>query len=140
MGFDKRPWPEWNGRIGNSGDQAVATESAQLLGPGLKTVVVKTAVSREAARSLSPDEARRRIREAAQQMVSALGQGRAGLTPFVVKPPVKLEVDFRVTVEADLAGMMPGASRTGARTVAYQHADYREVFRAFRTMFNLASE
>ena len=123
-----------------TGDQAVATESAQLLGSAVKTVVVKTAVSREAAKSLSPDEARRRIRDAAQQAVNALGQGRAGLTPLVVKPPVNLEVDFRVTTEADLAGMMPGASRTGARTVGYQHADYREVFRAFRTMFNLASD
>jgi len=36
--------------------------------------------------------------------------------------------------------MAPGVTRTGPRTVAYQHQDFREVFRAFRSMFNLASD
>jgi len=122
-----------------SGDQALATEAAQLLGPALKTVVVKTAMSRHAARSLAPALACQRIREAAEQAVTALTKGKPAVSPWVVKPPVKLEVDFRVTVEADLAAMMPGATRIGPRTVGYQHAEYREVFRAFRTFFNLAS-
>jgi hypothetical protein len=35
--------------------------------------------------------------------------------------------------------MAPGFERKGPRTVGYRHGDYREVFRAFRTMFNLAA-
>ncbi len=119
-----------------SGDQALAAETAQLLGQSVKTVIVKTALSRNAARSLSPSEACSRIRQAAEQAVRSLGSVR----PFLPKAPYALEVDFRVTVEADLAQMAPGITRTGPRTVAYQHQDFREVFRAFRTMFNLAAE
>jgi D-amino peptidase len=119
-----------------SGDQALASEAGQLLGPAVKTVIVKTALSRNAARSLSPLEACNRIRTAAEQAVKSLSV----LRPLVLPPPFALEVDFRVTVEADLAQMAPGVTRTGPRTVAYQHQDFREVFRAFRTMFNLASD
>jgi D-amino peptidase len=119
-----------------SGDQALAAEATQLLGQAVKTVIVKTALSRNAARSLSPSEACSRIREAANQAVRSPGSAR----PFLPKAPFALEVDFRVTVEADLAQMAPGVTRTGPRTVAYQHQDFREVFRAFRTMFNLASD
>ena len=118
-----------------SGDQALAAETAQLLGQSVKTVIVKTALSRNAARSLSPSEACSRIRQAAEQAVRSLGSVR----PFLPKAPYALEVDFRVTVEADLAQMAPGITRTGPRTVAYQHQDFREVFRAFRTIFNLAA-
>ena len=119
-----------------SGDQALAAEAGQLLGQSVKTVIVKTALSRNAARSLSPSEACNRIRQAAEEAVRSLG----GVRPFLPKAPFALEVDFRVTVEADLAQMAPGITRTGPRTVAYQHQDFREVFRAFRTMFNLASD
>jgi D-aminopeptidase len=34
---------------------------------------------------------------------------------------------------------VPGSSRTGGRTVSYTADDYREVFRAWRAMYNLAA-
>jgi hypothetical protein len=34
---------------------------------------------------------------------------------------------------------VPGSVRTAGRTVAYAHDDYREVFRAWRALYNLAS-
>jgi D-aminopeptidase len=40
---------------------------------------------------------------------------------------------------ADMAELVPGSVRTGGRTVAYAHDDYREVFRAWRALYNLAS-
>jgi D-amino peptidase len=86
-----------------SGDQALASEAGQLLGPAVKTVIVKTALSRNAARSLSPLEACNRIRTAAEQAVKSLSAVR----PLMLPPPYALEVDFRVTVEADLAQMAP---------------------------------
>lgn len=118
-----------------SGDQALAAEAQQLLGQTVTAVIVKTALSRNGARSLSPPEACNRIRQAAEKAVRSLGNAR----PFLPKAPYALEVDFRVTVEADLAQMAPGVTRTGPRTVAYQHHDFREVFRGFRTMFNLST-
>jgi len=35
-------------------------------------------------------------------------------------------------------GTVPGSVRTGGRTLEYVHDDYREVFRAWRALYNLA--
>jgi D-amino peptidase len=116
-----------------SGDQALAAEANELLGPTVVAVIVKHAVSRFAARSLAPAEACRRIRDGA---TAALGRPHA---PFRLPAPIRLEVDFAETQMADMAELAPGSVRTGGRTVAYTHDDYREVFRAWRALYNLAS-
>lgn len=116
-----------------TGDQALSTEVRELLGEGVRTVVVKQAVSRHAAKSVSPERARIMTREAMQ---GALAGPRPA--PYLIASPITVEVDFRMTVEADHAAMAPGFNRIGPRTVSFRHDDYREVFRAFRTMFNLA--
>lgn len=115
-----------------SGDAALAAEAKDLLGPDVATVVVKEAVGRHAAKSMAPALACRRIKE---ETTKALKRRRA---PFVVAPPVTLEVDFAMTSHADMAEVCPGAKRLAGRTVSWSHADYREVFRAWRAMLNLA--
>ena len=59
--------------------------------------------------------------------------------PFTLASPVTLEVEFALTQHADNAELVPGSERRDGRTLTYTHADYREVFRAFRAMYNLAS-
>jgi D-amino peptidase len=115
-----------------SGDQALAAEAKALLGDAVETVVVKHAVGRFAARSVSPAESCRRIREGA---AAALPRTHA---PLVLDPPIRLEVDFALTHMADMAELVPGSVRTGGRTLEYVHDDYREVFRAWRALYNLA--
>jgi D-amino peptidase len=115
-----------------SGDQALAAEARDLLGPAVETVVVKHAVGRFAARSLPPAEACRRIRAGA---TAALGRRHA---PLRLQSPIQLEVEFALTQMADMAELVPGARRTAGRRVGYVHEDYREVFRAWRAMYNLA--
>ena len=115
-----------------SGDSALAAEAKDLLGTGVSTVVVKEAVGRHAARSVAPAIACRMIRE---EVPRALKRQHA---PFVVQPPIALEVDFAQTVHADMAELCPGATRTAGRTVALSHDDYREVFRAWRVLLNLS--
>jgi D-amino peptidase len=122
-----------------SGDQALAREARELLGDGVRVVVVKEAVSRHAARSFAPERARNLIFEAMREAVASRGAKASKPLPlYHLESPTALEVEFAVTVQADHAAMAPGFARSGARTVAFQHQDYREVFRAFRTMFNLA--
>ena len=115
-----------------SGDQALAAEARALLGPSVETVVVKHAVGRFAARSVAPAEACRRIREG---VAAALGRPHPA---FVLPAPIRLEVDFELAQMADMAELAPGSVRTGGRTVGYTHDDYREVFRAWRALYNLA--
>jgi D-amino peptidase len=95
-------------------------------------VVVKHAVGRFAARSVSPAESCRRIREGATAALRRKHQS------FVLDPPVRLEVEFALTQMADMAELVPGSVRTGGRTIAYVHDDYGEVFRAWRALYNLA--
>lgn len=115
-----------------SGDQALAEEARELLGPGVETVVVKQAVGRFAARSVSPAESCRRIREGA---AAALGRSHV---PLVLPAPIRLEVEFQLTQMADMAELVPGSKRIGGRTLEYVHDDYREVFRAWRALYSLA--
>jgi len=116
-----------------SGDSSLAAEARALLGEHVATVVVKQAVSRHAARSVAPAVACRMIRDA---VTAALQQPHA---PFVLPPPITVEVEFALTIHADMAELCPGATRTGGRTVAFTHQDYREVFRGWRAMLNLSA-
>ncbi len=115
-----------------SGDQAVAAEARELLGPAVETVIVKHAVGRFAARSLAPAEACRRIRAGAEAAL------RRRHVPLTLETPIRLEVEFALTQMADMAELVPGSTRTGGRTVEFVHEDYREVFRAWRALYNLA--
>jgi D-amino peptidase len=99
----------------------------------VETIVVKEAVGRFAARSVTPAIACERIRAGA---AAALKREHR---VFTVSSPVRLEVDFVQTDMADMAELVPGSVRTAGRTVSYTGDDYREVFRAWRAMYNLAS-
>lgn len=116
-----------------SGDQALAAEAHDLLGGSVETVIVKHAVGRFAARSVHPTEACRRIREGT---MAAL---RRPHVPLKLSSPIRLEVEFALTQMADMAELVPGAIRSDGRTLEYTHDDYREVFRAWRALYNLAS-
>jgi D-amino peptidase len=115
-----------------SGDQALAAEARAFLGPSVETVVVKEAVGRFAARSLAPVEACNRIRAG---VTAALNRAHR---PFRLPVPSRLEVEFELAHMADMAELAPGSVRTGGRTVAFTSDDYREVFRAWRALYNLA--
>lgn len=116
-----------------SGDQSLAAETRALLGQSVETVVVKEAVGRFAARSLTPTLACERIR------VGATAALRRSHRAFTLPAPIQLEVDFVETQMADMAELVPGSVRTAGRRVSYTGDDYREVFRAWRAMYNLAS-
>lgn len=103
--------------------------------PWITTVVTKDAIGYYAVDSLSPGEARRRIRAGA---IAAL-EDIAKLRPFVFAPPIALEIDFLRVENADFAELIPGVDRTGGRTVRFVHDDYRIVFRAFIAAMRLGA-
>ncbi|HET7599099.1 MAG TPA: M55 family metallopeptidase [Gemmatimonadales bacterium] len=115
-----------------SGDRACADEAREFLGPDVQTLAVKHAVSRSAARSLPPAVACRQIRDG---VAAALGRRHE---PVRIASPATIEVDLTFTHQADYAELVPGAVRRGPLTVSYTHADYKELFRAFRAIYNLA--
>jgi D-amino peptidase len=114
-----------------TGDQALAAEVRSLLGD-VTTVQVKEAYSRTAARCLPLEVSRRLIREGARAALTRRG------SPLRPETPITLEVDLMKTSQADVAALTPGAERVGPRTISFTHADYTQVYRAWRVIYNLA--
>ncbi len=117
-----------------TGDESTCKQCRELLGD-VETVTVKWAVGRMAARSLHPQEARRRIREAAARVVADPQRFR----PFAMDPPYVLEVDTVSTAMADAAALMPAVRRVGPRTLRFETSDVPTMFRAMLAILRLAA-
>lgn len=115
------------------GDQTLVLEARETLGEHVGCVAVKHGLSRYAARSLSPQRARAAIR-------AGVAEALARPHPlFTFDTPVTIETDYARSAYADMAALMPGAERTGARTVRYSHDDYLLAFQGWRAMTNLTA-
>ncbi len=113
-----------------TGDVAATIEAADLFGD-IETVAVKQGIGRFSTRTLSPEETRPRIREAAETAVSL------AIEPWQLSSPLTVEMDFLRSAEADMAQLVPGSERSSARTVTYTHDDPEMSFQALQAMVNL---
>ncbi len=113
-----------------TGDVAATLEATDLFGD-IETVAVKQGIGRFSTRTLSPEETRPRIREAAEAAVSL------AIKPWQLSTPLTVEIDFLRSAEADMAQLVPGAERSGARRVTYTHSDPQMSFKALQAMVNL---
>ena len=110
-----------------AGDRAVTEEAHALLGQ-IETVAVKDGVTRNAARCLHPEVAHKLIRQAAERAL------KLAVSPFVVPPPITLQVVFQRAIHADMAELVPGSQRVDGRTVEWTGEDMPTVYRVFRAM------
>jgi D-amino peptidase len=108
-----------------TGDRSACDETTALI-PGVRTAVVKEAVSRLAAHSLHPDRACALIRETAQRAVADAS---------TIEPPpltsATLEVDVRTTDIAEAASWVRGVERTGDRRLRFAGDSPLAVYRSF---------
>jgi len=119
-----------------TGDATACAQARELL-PGIDTVVVKEAVSRYAARGMSPVLARERIREGARRAVERAKRGE--LSPFRPEPPLRLEVDFVNAAGADAAELLPGTIRSGGTSTTYDAPDAQTMLKVLRAWTILAA-
>jgi D-amino peptidase len=117
-----------------TGDQTTIDQAAREL-PGIEGVVVKQALGRQAARSLHPVEACRRIEEGAFRAYAKHGQ-RPLYRP---KGPFTLEIDWMNASMADLCGDLPDVERVGGRTVRYRTADFQTCYRMLLALLVMAT-
>ena len=117
-----------------TGDEKTTDEALQLLGK-VEVVITKEGIGRFAAQSKHPSRVREDIRKRAQKAVETADRAH----PFVVKPPLRLEIDFMHTDMADQVVMMPGIERVSGRCVAYECDDFLMLYRMMRVMILLAS-
>ena len=116
-----------------SGDQNACADARTFL-PWIEAIAVKQAVGRYAADSLSPSSAQAAIKVG---MRKALQDYKGRAKPYTFKTPVELEMVFAWTSKADVAALLPGSVRAGARTLRFSADDFLTVFKAFRAMLAL---
>lgn len=116
-----------------SGDDALAEEVEALL-PWAERVVVKRALGYSLADSLSPQEARAAIRRGVRQAL----ENRERLRTYELEPPIRIEVDFRLPMQADFAAVLPDTERIGGRTVAFTASTADDAYRTFLAVHRLA--
>lgn len=107
-----------------SGDDAIVKEAQGLLGP-IEGAVVKWALSFHAARTLTPEASRDRIREAARKAVARISEWK----PYRVTAPVTLEVRFKNYRPAEVLAYLPWFERADAHSIRYRGKDILEVVR-----------
>lgn len=115
-----------------SGDQTIAQETRELLGP-IETAVVKHAIGFNAAEMMPPEESQRLIREGVKRGV----ERRAEIKPYRISHPVKLEVRFNDAVVAEIASYLPGVERPTGNTVVFTGRDMVEVSKFKAVLTNL---
>ena len=112
-------------------------EQAREIVPNVVGVEVKRAITRYSAACVHPSVARERIWAGAREAVE-LVKGRK-MKPFVVKPPIEVEIDMKDAGMADAALQMPGSKRKGARTITYSAPNALEAYKAIVCAVELAS-
>ena len=112
----------------------LACEEAESLYAGVRTARVKTAIDRYTARCLHPKAALRRIREAAGEAVSGVGD----LVPYVPGPPYTFTVEFATASTAASVMYFPQLRRLDERRVSWTDDDYETAFKMFIGVMRMA--
>ncbi len=113
-----------------TGDHRACQEAEKLL-PGILTAPVKEAIGRYAARGMHPEKARELIKEKAKQ---AMG---VSLQPFKLEKPLRLELSFLNSGQAEAAALLPGVEWIDSVTLGWTAPDAETIFRILRVLINL---
>ena len=107
-----------------SGDDAAVAEARALLG-NIEGAVVKRAISFHSAATMTPKAAQQLIRE---RVKAALAR-RSAFKPYVVRPPITLDVVFKNYRPAEILAYLPIVQRTTSHAIRFMGRDMIEVSR-----------
>jgi D-amino peptidase len=109
-----------------TGDQVTMAEAEPFM-PRVEQVAVKGSVTRFAAVSAHPEQAREMIYDGAQQALQRLGS-----IPLPdIERPAQLDVEMQTADMAEVASWVTGVRRSGTRSVRIQGDDPLQVYRSF---------
>lgn len=115
-----------------SGDQTIGEQARQLLGP-IETVAVKQATGFYSATMMHPEEAQRLVRAGVKRAL----ERRSELKPYRTAHPVKLEVIFKDTVNAEIVSYLPGVERPRGNAVVFNARDMIEASKFLEAILSL---
>ena len=101
-----------------AGDVAVCEEARRVL-PWVETVAVKDGIDKYAAICQHPEVAHAEIQEATARALK-----NRKFQPYVVKPPIRIGVEWNSTTIAQTCGLIPGVKVTGSRSTEYVSNDW----------------
>jgi len=129
------PEAAWNAAIAGyfdvpvvflSGDKAICQQIQEIIGP-IETAAVKEGLG-PAALMVHPAKAQEMIRKG----VAAGLRNLKAAKPYKPAAPYKLEIVFTDENLARRASLIPGADRTGERSVAFTSSDFMDIVKYFR--------
>lgn len=118
-----------------AGDEKAVEQTRAFVGRQAVGAVVKWGLSSTAALHLHPAKAQDVIRAAAKQAVERIGDA----SPYRLQSGVTVELEFDHQSRADQAELLPGASRTGERAIAFNPTGGMEFNDMFRAACKLAA-
>jgi D-amino peptidase len=119
-----------------SGDQSACADAVRFM-PWVRTVAVKQALGRTSAISMSPQRACAAISDKAAEAVADIKQG--AFQPYIVAPPLTLDITLMTSEKADVACIIPGVQRIDGGTVRYVSDDIMTIFKASMSIMRIAS-
>lgn len=117
-----------------TGDRTTV-EGVQAQMPWVHGTIVKESIGNFSADSISPAAAR----EAIEAGAATAFEARANAKPFVIEPPIALDVTVAKLEQADYVALIPGFQRTGPRAVRFVDDDMLTIFKAFVAVFRLGA-
>ncbi|MGN6033392.1 MAG: M55 family metallopeptidase, partial [Thermomicrobiales bacterium] len=117
-----------------SGDEKAVAQTQGILGEQVVGVAVKQGLSTFSAINLHPERARDLIRAGAEQAIAAIEFAE----PYRLASGATVELEYDHQARADQVELMPGVTRVGERTIAFQPEDGIAFTRMFRGCMKLA--
>lgn len=107
-----------------SGDRA-AVKQLQEAAPWVEGAIVKEPLGYHSAITLVPSQGRELIRQGVRRALERLPEMR----PYVIAPPVELEVGFKSTLDAEQWSFLPNVVRLDAHTIRLTFPDIVQAYR-----------
>ncbi len=106
-----------------AGDLAVANQVRELFGD-IETVVVKEGIG-QAGKMIHPKKAQEMIKKKTEKALKRLKDFK----PYKFNPPYTMEITFTDEIFANKVSWIPGAKRSGDRSVSFTSNDFMEVLK-----------
>lgn len=115
-----------------AGDQNVTEEALKTFGP-LETVITKESLGWLSAMSRHPKLICQEIKEKSKRAVQRIKEFK----PFLVKQPIRMELTFKNTYDAEAFSYLPWVKRLSGKTILVETASIVEINRFITALFSI---
>jgi len=117
-----------------AGDQNVTKEAVQTFGP-VETVMTKESLGWLAAKARHPKLICQEIKEKSKKAVERFKE----LKPYVIKPPIRMELTFKNTFDAEAFSYLPWVKRLSGKTILIETNNILDVNHFLTALFSINS-